>query len=472
MRFHLLYYPLGRDGECMCPPLPLQLLTVCRLVYNEVLETLYSQNKFRVFLDGEVRLSPRAVANMTSLHVRLNTCSCVSDHTCELPRGRCLTCHRKCKRGPDPPLSTNSDLDMEIVHRWGDFCKVLERTLRPEMRLSVICDSVNLEAAKQVVWPMQCFPKLTGCAIRLGQSPNTDLTHLAEDTVLRLTRRVVDGWKSFRFLDLPRELRSLILWHTDLVAPSILHWRQYYSTKPLLKINQWEARHHACCMRCTDAGEACCCAVRHAAFSSASCSCWRYPSALFLVSKEFYKEAMEIFFRSNTFMIWAESWNGDPGPEYLEPSDRPELTLFQRLPSQSLKHLRWVKSSFTGGESLVLWRKLTDFLSHSLDTSNLTVGLECTDPSGEDFGWDMEEEDALDVFQNFAAAFQFKHPLKDFFVYLPLPAQSGVPPELCAEWERTLERQVMGVQYDAEARGKYINRGYTLTDLLRRRGPV
>jgi len=205
MRFNLLYYPLGNGGVCQCPVLPLQLLTVCRFIHDEVFDILYSQNKFRILLDDQVKLSPEAVGKMTSLHVRLNTCSCVTNHICEDPLGRCADCHQKCKRGPDPPLSDKSDLDAAVLQRWSNFCKARGGTLKPEMRFTVICDGVDVAAAKQVVQPMQSFPKLTECAIRLGQSPEMDLRQLAEDTVLKLTRDTPAARsKPFRFLDLPK----------------------------------------------------------------------------------------------------------------------------------------------------------------------------------------------------------------------------------------------------------------------------
>lgn len=432
------------------------------------------KTKFRILLDDQVKLSPEAVGKMTSLHVRLNTCSCVTNHTSEDPLGRCADCHRKCKRGPDPPLSDKSDLDAAVLQRWSNFCKARGGTLKPEMRFTVICDCVDVAAAKQVVQPMQSFPKLTECAIRLGQSPEMDLRQIAEDTVLKLTHNTpVARSKPFRFLDLPKELQRLILWHTDLVASSSLHCHTYWGVIPVLRSTDWQERHQWCCMRCTDAGEACCCALNHAAYSSTPCVCWRFPSSLFLVNKEFNKEATKIFFSANHFVIWGESWDGiNDGFETSEPA---ELTLFQRLSIDVLKHLRSIQFNVTGGESLERWGNVIEYASPYLDTSKLTVGLECRDyePDGRDFfGLNLSREDIFEVFRTIASMFQFKTSLKDFFVHLPLPNESGVPQDVCEDWERKLEVQVMGLGYDAEARGKYDKRSYSITESMRLPEPV
>jgi len=340
------------DYECMCPPLPIQLLRVCRPVHDEVFHIMYSENKFVLLLDGKITVSPKAVRKMVSLCVRLNTCSCVRNHACVNPRAktwagdrtadknRCPDCHVQCRRGSDSPLSEQSITDMDKIYCWQEICKLLETNLGSHMRLNIIGDCSNIVMARQVVQPMERFPKLAECAIRLGQSRDSALLRLAESTVLKLTDRTTASPRSpFRFTELPRELRRQILGHTDLVASFILQWNgDGYQCKPERRLRPFEDGHIRCCMRCSDALEACCCLINHAAFSSSQCVCWRFPAALFTVSKEFNQDATELFYSANRFLIW----------EFLPPEhnqfDRSEaLLLLRRMPACALKHLRWLR---------------------------------------------------------------------------------------------------------------------------------
>lgn len=260
------------ENECICPPLPIQLLTVCRSIHEEVWDILYSQNTFKLFLQKNFPLTPKAVARMTSLCIRLNMCSCVPDHFCEHPsknnmRERCYICHAMCKRGTDSPLSFKSPQGMDTFRHWIGICKILQAGLGPEMRLSVICDCADVVTAQKIVEPMRGLPKVMECSIRLGQSPIMQWRQVAEDTVLLLTDR--PPTRPFRFLDLPRELQKDILCCTDLISPYILEWNSYnYAYNRQRGIRPFEQQDLTCCMQCTDAAEACCCAVNHAAFSS------------------------------------------------------------------------------------------------------------------------------------------------------------------------------------------------------------
>ncbi|MCJ1247917.1 hypothetical protein MMC30_005132 [Trapelia coarctata] len=328
------------------------------------------------------------------------------------------------------------------------------------MRLSVICDCVDAAAAKQIVQPVQCFPKLAGCAIRLGQSPAVDLRQLAEDTVLKLTHHMpVARSKPFRFLHLPRESQRRILWYTDLASVCALEWHNTYRVRPVRRIKQLGELKEGYCMRCTDAGESFCCAVNHAAYSSAPCDCWRFPLSFFLVSKEFNKEATELFFSVNKFVVLDQSSSED--------SCVP-INLFQLLPFGALRHLRWIRvvcSAFgwdlsqEAGEELAIWRKMAQYIARYLDTSKLTVELICDCHSD-----DMEPKQIWNRLQDMVGVFRFKNPPKDSLLYL-----HRVSHQIYA---KTLEKQVMGPDYNARARGKHTDRDYSLTEVLVKRGPV
>lgn len=191
------------------------------------------------------------------------------------------------------------------------------------------------------------------------------------------------------------------------------------------------------------------------------------------MNKEFNKEATEIFFSANHFVIWGASWDGiNDGFETSEP---PKFTLFQRLSINVLKHLRSIQFNVAGGESLERWRNTIEYASPYLDTSKLIVGLECRDYEldGRDFfRLNLSREEIFEVFRTITSMFQFNTSLKDFFVHIPLPNESGVPQDVCEDWERKLEAQVMGLAYNAEARGKYDKRSSSTTESMRLPEPV
>lgn len=480
------------DYGCMCPPLPNQLLRVCRPVHDEVFHIMYSENKFVLLSHGKVTVSPKAVRKMVSLCVRLNTCSCVLNHPCANPGGkrwaanrtadqnRCPECHLQCRRGSDSPLSEQSITDRDKIYRWQGLCKPLKTNLGSHMRLNIIGDCTNLVMAHQVVRPMERFPNLAECAIRLGQSRDSALLRLAETTVLKLTDPTSASPQSpFRYAELPRELRRQILWHTDLVAGFVLEWNGYgHQRKTERRLRPFEGSHVRCCTRCSDAVEACCCLVNHAAFSSRQCICWRFPAALFTVSKEFKRDATELFYSANRFLIWEFL------PQEYHRSDISEtLLLLRRMPAYALKHLRWLRFNrrwIPPDIKLYIptpdpWQQAADIIHRDLMTSKLTIELDCRyyfdDGCGEE---SQEEEDGRwNSYQTLVSVFESKGPFQDFFVHLASPMEYSLESDLLRlERERLLEKQVMGPDYRAVVRGKYTNRGKGWDEVLRTQNPV
>ncbi|KAF8890290.1 hypothetical protein CPB84DRAFT_1963902 [Gymnopilus junonius] len=469
---------------CICPPLPIQLLTVCRTMYQEVWEVLYSQNKFKVFLNSSVQLESKAVARMTSLCIRLNMCSCIEGHTCDHPASnytneRCTDCHPLCNRGRDSPISLMSRNGIDKIDFWVAVCKTLQNAVRPSMRLTVICDCADAVTAQKIIEPMRLLPKMAECSIRLGQSPTMEWRHLAEETVFELTDR--PRASNFRFLDLPRELQREILHHTDLCSPYILECNGYiYPTEQRRGIMPFHLGDHSCCLQCNDAAEACCCNVNHAAFSSVQCTCWSFTTALFEVSREIRQEAMEIFFSKNKFLIEEQPWPFDG-----QPGMREGLSFFQCLPSLALKSLRWIRFNLgynarmdvpEGSAPLAGWKKTAEFIAENFDTSQLTIeldlryGYEYPDVYDE-VETDTVRENIWKSYQNLAEVFHFKDGLKDFFVFLASPYEyPGIMgPQLRKDRERILEKRIMGEGYDSPARGKYTNRGVSFSEVAHER---
>ncbi|PPQ79197.1 hypothetical protein CVT26_000446 [Gymnopilus dilepis] len=108
-----------------------------------------------------------------------------------------------------------------------------------------------------------------------------------------------------------------------------------------------------------------------------------------------------------------------------------------------------------------------------MDTSLLTLeldfefGHEISDPY--DLENETKREKTWSSYQNISQEFALPGGLKDVFVHLASPydeTEDGESDESLVRKERAscLERQIMGYQYDSEARGKYTNRGTSVYD--------
>ena len=477
------YYKMGKylnttKTECVCPHLPTQLFIVCRMIHLEAMKVLYSRNKFRLSLQQDICLEEKYAAHMTSLCVRLNMSSYVPNHFCNrllsaIISERWEACNAMCKRGRDPPLSLFTSYGFDLIRRWTEICKILENSVRPEMRLSVICDCADGETAQKVVAPLQSIRRrIAGCSIRLGELPHMKWQHLAEDTVLIVTDR--PPTKPFRFVDLPKELQREILCWTDLVSPYILENYFHISTRHCA-FRPFEQHGRTCCLRCTDGMEGCCCPINHSAFTSFRCVCWSLPTALFRVSKGLKDEAIAIFFSKNRFLIHEQPWT--PGSR---PAMRLALSFFRTLKPPALKNLRWLRFNLIGDGRLDVlegttllerWKEVAQFIAHNLRTSNLTVeldlryGFEHPDPL--DPETEKQRERNWKSYQNMARVFNFKDGLKDFFVHLASPYEQAdeIDFDVRKNREKILEKMIMGDDYDAAARGKFTNRGLSLRDV-------
>ncbi|PPR00207.1 hypothetical protein CVT26_009074 [Gymnopilus dilepis] len=464
------------DGECICPPFPMQLLAVCRATYEEASDVLYSQNKFKVLLGKTVKLDPKAIAKMTSLSIRLNMCSCLLGHLCNEPMNdHCHNCHAMCRRGRDMPLSRNSDMFEDVIGEWTQACKILQSAVRPDMRLNIICDCADVETAQMIAEPLRSLPKVTECSIRLGQSPAMEWRQLAEETALLLTGRPLVS--PFRFSDLPKELQKEILSHTELVSPYILQGSSDLYTEDCAQATfiPFEKGDVDCCLQCTDAAEACCCSVNHAAFSTTQCKCWSFPAALFNVSREMKREATAIFFSRNRFVIYQDPLSLSPWP------GRNALSLLRNLPPGSLKYMRWIRFHTTDIDLHVqeertvldLWKTMAQFVEQHCEPSMLTIELDFLYdnelPNVYDLEGMVKRETTWRLYQNMVGAFQFHSGLRDFFVHLASPydlSEDGQADLSLVRRSRAtmLEKRIMGEDYDSQVRGKYTNRGLSLRD--------
>lgn len=453
------------DIDCVCQPLPIQLLYVSRAISKECSRVLYSENNFKICRSRYGGFLPLyhmtglTLNTITSLSIRLNACSCRPrrQHQDQRPFDH----HQTCKggaRGRDKPLASISRNDKSVMRDWKSVCARISSNIQPfHLRLFVICDTTNYGVATEVVEPLAKMPTLRGCSIRLGQSPNHELRRLAQATVYQVTGKFDDiSISRPRSADVPIEIQQEILGHTDLIAPQILQWE---STRRLRVIS--------CCRKCTDVPEACCCSLRHAAFSEI-CTCWKVPTDLFLISPSLHKAATRIFYQGNSFAIL-------PAGDFMLPDTPPPLLEFlMSLPPHALHHLRSIQCVFPalstdffsrGTKAHSHWLETMTFISNNLQLSKLSLTLDMsTDrgPTSDTAYMSLQEvSDMVDamwvMYQRIVEALigtAMNGALKNLYIKLSWP-QDDVERHVRDTRETILERRIMGEKYDAVSNGKF-----------------
>lgn len=369
--------------DCYCLSLPTALLVVSRAVYAEAISILVGRNKFILRAHTGSDLTPlqtmsnTALSAMTSLLVRLNCWPC--------PRGHCVvhTGHLRMK-GPtcrvcdtpnaqaDAVLVSTRREGQDLLQRWSTICQRLSLVLPPgQLSLTFVCDVDSVETARRVTDPLRNLPTLKQCTIRLGREKDYHLRALAEDVSLEMTKRPVPNSGIFPFSKLPRELRQQILIHTDLV------FGKHHLDCELLSIVQGRLssrRPHShpriCCWKCTDTFADCCCPKLFAAYST-SCDCRKLPLELFLVSKQMYEDAFQVFYSKNCFAL------DDNPPEnalpFLESRPREALALIRRLRfvfgEEELRE--WNERGYSEK-----WESLVRFIKDNFIVPNLSIEID------------------------------------------------------------------------------------------------
>ncbi|KAK4245427.1 hypothetical protein C7999DRAFT_34190 [Corynascus novoguineensis] len=218
---------------------------------------------------GLLQSCPTAIASLTSLKIVLNECLChhpvdfrdypplcCYDDVEHEPypngiRARCAQYHGSKHRRPllDPvlsgPDSTSSMLVAQaLLTSWYDATVHLSSYVRPgRLALSLVCDinhqhEYTLEAGQLAIAPLALLPPLKDCHIRLYKRWDRALQWLAESTALQACPkpsplRLIPAKAPSALVNLPRELRLLILEYTDLVTPRkevtwCRRYRRYY----------------------------------------------------------------------------------------------------------------------------------------------------------------------------------------------------------------------------------------------------
>jgi hypothetical protein len=229
-------------------------------------------------------------------------------------------------------------------------CKLFFQHVNPSiLSINIICDVADVETAKQVVKPLK-GRIFRDCSIRLGPKKHGCLANFAR-TSSKEAVGLIDEPPSghFRFMELPKEIRSRIFTYSDLVTPfcevewnRIDGYRIRYVDERICH-GKYECgppeRHHACefrdCKR--DFFTGCFCMRYHASYST-RCRCWSSPTPLFLVCRGMREESAAVFFRYNRFVITPPS----KASKVFDSS----VLLTEVIPITALYHLRFLEVVF------------------------------------------------------------------------------------------------------------------------------
>ncbi len=389
---------LGRtEPDCYCPRLPTELLLVSKAVHDEVLDLLYSQNKFLFRghncsdLTPLRRISARALAAMTSLLIRLNCWPCFNGHNdiWVRPSGDrvCVDCRTFISNG-DPAWGSTDPVARGWLPQWENLFTHLSSSISPKrLRLTFICDVQDLESAELVVRPLTSLPTLAACTIRLGRRRDQyPLAALAREASLRLTRSYIPPPTAFRFQALPPELRFRILEFADLGRQVLYERSLLHIEKGKLILGTPDSVFHPiCCYKCVGTFADCCCPTTRASYAP-SCTCRVLPMELFLVSKQMYQDASSVFYPASCF-------------DFLQ-NHRETVAFLSRLPRAGLGLIRRLRIAVTAAHfhewelsgHASQFRTLVEFIRDNMDVTKLELTID-THAIDDDCLWiDGEEE--------------------------------------------------------------------------------
>lgn len=299
--------------QCDCEPFPYQLLYVSKPVADEVAAIFYAENRFYTYegmwgdFSGLRYLPRKALSRITSLDVCLEV---DMDNT-----------------------AAAAGIDWDGLREWQAMWKTIKPSIKPNhLKLSLEFHGVGFQASKMLLEPLLQEPtlQLRDCSIILKgwesstgpHSPLDASLHeraiLARQSAQKLTPKHSTK-SSFRYMDLPREIRLMILEHTDLVCPFDLAWnsreektRSYFEYQPchakFYEHKGLQCRHLFCCRKCNPRDlDECSCYLLEPAFST-TCICWTMPKPLFLTCRAMKDDAEFVFYSKNRFLLLCSSF--------------------------------------------------------------------------------------------------------------------------------------------------------------------
>ena len=435
-------------GDCLCQPLPIQLLYLSRTLYHETVSVLYGRNRISVSCRKQVmldhlnplaNLSLHAWANIQFLHVELTATLSISYG---IPKYEVLKRHDSTGKA--------------ILTRWTAICAFIAARITPfQLRLSVLCAVEDLKTAIDVTESMSQLPPLNKCSMHFGHHPDSrKLRSLAQGSALRLTK-VNDkrlGMSESCWKNLPNEVRLQILMETDLVRRKhpvkVYNPMKVYIPNNKIKIEDGRlvTSSPLCCWQCTEALTTCFCSPYNAAFSD-TCVCSPVPTAIFQVSKLFNHDATGVFFSKNIFRF---SGNFSATTQFLA-----------GLPNRAVQSMRVIELhldfeqiywglSAPGSRFTREWYDLIALLRDRLLLSKVWLSVLAIDSQTEYDLVSLNDNGDHDYSWLHTTSFQLLKPLKE------LKGLKKFHVSLCwsTDSQALAEKAVMGPEYDSIAEGK------------------
>ncbi|KAH6669513.1 hypothetical protein B0J14DRAFT_598868 [Halenospora varia] len=436
----------------------MSLLLVSRTISDEVSHLLYSENVFFLSrnkgdgLQPGLYLSKKAVAAMRFLEIDINLCNWAEDGSCSRPQWSYVIpkYHH--------PLSYSNPRDTVIIAEWQTIANRIAKFIARDLSLQVICEVADYETAEKVVKPLLSMAPLKDVHLRLSKKPDRKLRTLAQQTRQRAMGGTVKSPTFFRYNDLPKELRRLILEYTSLVSPMEIHWH------PIRNFHQPEKRVKIC----GSTHDTCFCSLEHGAASS-KCHCYDPPFSIFHVSRRMRLEAQEVFYSTNNFVV--EPMNGFHELLDETPNEVEILLFLLRMPQDALCHLRSVEIVFPPccqdqfhpelhEHGFNSWLKAIDILAKETVLSSLTLRISFFQAEhgqghvGRQAYMHSEFDSIFEICRRMIKPVAKLKGLKDLFIHRGSVVRHVEDSIFREQQEMALEEIVMGSGYDSVLRGK------------------
>ena len=438
-----------RFTVCKTRRLPINLLRVSKVVRNEFAPMFIGKNNFAAVLASRSDLNAFhesfswSFGFLKNLHIEL--------------RPRDL-------RNLRTEIDGHGGVHRTVWRMWPDFCRDI-RGLMPSLRaFSLKCKVRDPEVARRLLETMWDFPILQEFAIHFNQLPIETIEPQVKQICDHLTRRADP--KPFPFNRLPREIQLQILEHalTDRSEPFGYNAGNSPSVglASVRGVVNLQRRRHmrvipenplVCCGTCSPMKTRCFCVSRQTAYSS-TCSCFASPANYFLVSRDFYSIAVEVFFSLNTFLL-------------IDDDPFSFLRITNGIPNAHLRYIRTLVLQFPhvsrvptrpahrpNANALQSWSILRRFIRDHFDLHRLALYIL-------DLGTSVEETDTpltrMQFMRLLLRDFVDMHGLRDFWVYL---ADDN-------EFEREARRLVLGDQRGVVGPPQFIRDFAALGDIRR-----
>ncbi|KAI8944515.1 hypothetical protein F4801DRAFT_585343 [Xylaria longipes] len=392
------------------------LLRTCKAIHAEVQSFLYANNGIAV-LNEHVESGLNIVSRMTP-----DQCRSLRDLYVQL--------HVE---------GSYDSLTPGHIAAWQTTARHILSHVHPRsLTLHLMCDTGDSLETHAVLEPLLELPgTLKACELRLASRRDHRLISFAKEAAARVEARddTTTYSKSFRFLDLPTELRIEILRYTDLVTPyNQVEWNSeqgFHVLDPAYDCyvgdslgepfhdnafiqdsesylegdiqNPVNGKLHRACrfFRCKtkspfEAGDFC--GRRRSAYSPV-CRCWIPPAPLMLVCRTMYEDAIRTLYSYNRIIITPPGGRFDLclGPNYLPSRLEAARFITRHMYPHVLQHLRHLEIVFpeldpsfcpeTSSPFYLDWRFAIDHLKWHGNLHGLTFTIHISSDSASRDPW-------------------------------------------------------------------------------------